>query len=120
VTVVEHPNYLKRAAKPLTVAQMDEIANIVAANPKIGDVMQGTRGFRKFRYASVEGKGKSSGVRIIHMYVTEDQEVHLIDIYDKGEKDNLSKEERNELAKLAAILKQEATKKKKKKKGDKK
>lgn len=42
---------------------------------------------------------------MIHLFVTLDQEVHLLDIYGKGEKSNLSKSERNELAKLAAILK---------------
>jgi len=38
VTVVEHPNYLKLAEKLLTTGQMDEIADMVAADPKAGDV----------------------------------------------------------------------------------
>lgn len=112
VTVVEHLNYLKRAEKLLTDAQMDEITDILAANPKAGSVMRGTGGFRKLRYAGVKGKGKSGGVRTIHIYLKIDEEVHLIDIYGKGEKDNLSKNERNELAKLAAILKGQTKKKK--------
>jgi hypothetical protein len=67
--------------------------------------MQGTGGCRKMRYAGLLGKGKSGGSRVIHLCVTSDQEVHLLDIYGKGEKSNLSKAERNELAKLASILK---------------
>ena len=39
VTIVEHLNYLKRAEKLLTDAQMDEITDILAANPKAGSVM---------------------------------------------------------------------------------
>jgi hypothetical protein len=105
VTVVEHPNYLKRAEKLLTSAQMEDVANILAANPRSGETMQGTGGFRKLRYAGVEGKGKSGGVRIIHLFVVNDQEIHMVDIYGKNEKDNLTKAERNELSKLAAILK---------------
>lgn len=105
VTVVEHPNYLKRAEKLLTSSQMEDVANILAANPRAGETMQGTGGFRKLRYAGVEGKGKSGGVRIIHLFVVNDQEIHLVDIYGKNEKDNLTKAERNELSKLAAILK---------------
>lgn len=105
VTVVEHPNYMKRAAKLLTSAEMDEVANILAANPKAGDMMRGTGGFRKLRYAGVEGKGKSAGVRVIHLFVINDKEIHLVDIYGKGEKGNLTQAERNELAKLAAVLK---------------
>ncbi len=105
VTVVEHHNYLKRAEKLLTPDQMAEVVEILATTPDAGETMQGTGGCRKMRYAGVRGKGKSGGVRVIHLFVTADNEVHLLDIYGKGEKSNLSKAERNELAKLAEILK---------------
>ncbi len=105
VTVVEHPNYIKSAERLLTSEQMDDVANILAADPRAGDLIKGTGGFRKFRYAGVPGKGKSGGVRIIHLFVVNDQEIHLVDIYGKNEKNNLTKAERNELSKLAAILK---------------
>ena len=107
VTVVEHLNYLKRAEKLLTPSQIEEIADILAANPDSGDVMPGTGGCRKMRYAGVSGKGKSGGMRVIHLFVTAHQKVHLLDIYGKGEKANLTKAERNELAKLVEILKKE-------------
>ncbi|MBE2191854.1 MAG: addiction module toxin RelE [Alphaproteobacteria bacterium] len=107
VTVVEHPNYLKRAEKLLSSKQIEEIADILASDPDVGEIMQGTGGCRKMRYAGVEGKGKSGGVRVIHLFVTTDYEVHLVDIFGKGEKSNLTKAERNELAKLAEILKGE-------------
>ncbi len=84
---------------------MEEIANILAAHPKSGNLLQGTGGFRKLRYAGISGRGKSGGVRVIHFFVTRDQEVHIVDIFGKGEKDNLTKAERNELSKLATILK---------------
>ncbi len=105
VTVVEHPNYLKRAEKILLPDQMDEIANLLAIAPRAGEVIRGTGGFRKLRYAGVKGKGKSGGMRIIHLFVASDWEVHLVDIYAKGEQENLSKAECNDLAKLAAISK---------------
>ena len=105
ITVVEHPNYLKRAESLLTQEQMDEIADMLAVDPDAGDVMQGCGGCRKLRYAGVPAKGKSGGMRVIHLFVTGDQEVHLLDIYGKAEKNNLTKAERNALASLAAILK---------------
>lgn len=107
VTVIEHPHYLKRAERLLSSKQMEDIADILASDPDAGEIMQGTGGFRKMRYAGVEGKGKSGGVRTIHLFITADHEVHLVDIYGKGEKSNLTKAERNELAKLATILKGE-------------
>ena len=107
VTVVEHEHYLKKAESLLTTEQMAEIADIVAADPKAGDLIQGTGGCRKLRYAGVKGKGKSGGMRVIHFFIDADQEVHLLDIYGKNQKVNLTKQEKNELAKLTAILKGE-------------
>ena len=106
ITVVEHPNYLKRAEKILTAKQMNEIVDIVASEPDAGSIMQGTGGFRKLRYAGVENKGKSGGVRIIYFFVTQRGKVHLLHVYGKGEKDNLTQAEKNELADIAKILKE--------------
>tara|TARA_A100000171_G_C2130625_1_gene146461 strand:+ start:802 stop:1149 length:348 start_codon:yes stop_codon:yes gene_type:complete len=107
VTVIEHPGYLRSASKLLSRNQLDEIADYLAANPKSGDLIKGTGGCRKLRYAGVSSKGKSSGARVIHIFIANDHEVHLIDVYLKGIKNDLSKLEMNELAKLAALLKGE-------------
>jgi hypothetical protein len=64
-------------------------------------------GGTKFRYAGVRNKGKSGGMRIIHLFVANDGEIHIIDIFEKSEKENLTKVERNELVKLAALFKGE-------------
>ena len=84
---------------------MNEVTDLLAANPNAGNVIRGTGGFRKLRYAGIKGKGKSGGMRLIYLFVAGSGEVHLVDIYAKGEQENLSKTECNELAKLAAILK---------------
>ena len=105
VTVVEHPNYIRRAEKLLSEEQMNEITDLLAANPTAGDIIRGTGGFRKLRYAGIMGKGKSSGMRIIHIFVSNNTEVHLVDIYAKGDQETLTKSECNELAKLATMLK---------------
>lgn len=107
VTVVEQAHYMKKAAKLLSQDQIDDIANILAADPKLGETMRGTGGFRKFRYAGIKGRGKSGGMRIVHLFVSKDGEVHLIDIFEKSDKENLSKAEQNELAKIATLLKGE-------------
>ena len=105
VTVVEHSHYLKKAERLLSEQQIEDIASAVAADPKLWVVMRGTGGFRKFRYAGVKSRGKSGGLRVIHLYVANHGEVHLIDIFEKSDKDNLTKSEQNELAKIAALLK---------------
>ena len=75
----------------------------MAFHPLSGDLMQGTGGIRKLRWAS-HGRGKSGGVRIIYYYYNSSTPLFLLTAFGKGEKSNLSKAERNELAKLAVLL----------------
>ncbi|WP_245189749.1 hypothetical protein [Lunatimonas salinarum] len=42
---------------------------------------------------SSKGKGKSGSARVITFLVTEDLEVYLVHIYDKGQPDNLTKDQ---------------------------
>ena len=48
--------------------------------------------------------GKSGGVRIIYFFYNENIPVFLLTIFGKNEKTNLTKAERNELAKLTTLL----------------
>ncbi len=65
--------------------------------------MQGTGGIRKLRW-SAKSKGKSGGVRIIYYYHSESMPVFLLTLFGKSEKANLSKAERNELAKFTTLF----------------
>jgi hypothetical protein len=65
-------------------------------NPTAGAIMEGTGGCRKLRFAG-KGKGKSGGYRTVHYYAGDDVPVLLLSLIDKGEEENLSKTERNEL-----------------------
>jgi hypothetical protein len=47
-----------------------------------------------------KGKGKSGGARIITNIVVADNEVYLLSIYDKSEKENLTDKELEELLKF--------------------
>jgi hypothetical protein len=62
--------------------------------------MRGTGGFRKVRVRR-EGMGKRGGARVIYILRNEQFPVFLISAYPKNKKDNLTKKERNELAKRA-------------------
>ncbi len=58
--------------------------------------MVGTGGARKLRW-SVQGRGKSGGVRVITFYSGPPVPVFLLTVFGKGEKTNLTQAERNEL-----------------------
>ncbi len=102
-TIVELPEFIKRADKLLSSLEKDELINHLAAHAKTGDLITGTGGIRKLRW-SAQGKGKSGGVRVIYYYYNKSIPLFLLTTFGKGEKANLSKAERNELAKLTKLL----------------
>lgn len=51
-TVVELPEYIRRAASLLNDSEKQGVINYLASHPQEGTVMQGTGGIRKFRWAS--------------------------------------------------------------------
>lgn len=103
ITIVELPEYIKRAEKILSEDERDDLLYYLSSNPKAGNLIQGTGGIRKLRWAS-KGKGKSGGSRIIYFFYNETIPLFLLTIFGKNEKINLSKAERNELAKLVKEL----------------
>ncbi|MCL4706910.1 type II toxin-antitoxin system RelE/ParE family toxin [bacterium] len=103
MTIAELPEFSRRAQHLLTEEEIDELIEFLAIHPQAGVIMQGTGGVRKLRWAR-EGTGKSGGTRVIYYFHNENIPLFLLTIYGKGEKDNLSKAERNQLAKLVKIL----------------
>jgi hypothetical protein len=99
-TVVEMPGYLRTAEAIFTATKLERIVSMVAADPDCGEVMQGTGGFRKMRVAR-GGMGKRGGARVIYIVRGEAFPIFLVAAYAKNEKDNLTRKERNELAKRA-------------------
>ncbi len=103
-TVAETPEFCRRAARLLSPIEHDALVLALAMNPLAGDLMRGTGGVRKLRWAR-GGRGKSGGVRIIYYFHSAHAPLYLLTIYGKGEKVDLTDEERNELAKVTEILK---------------
>ncbi|MBU6296879.1 MAG: type II toxin-antitoxin system RelE/ParE family toxin [Alphaproteobacteria bacterium] len=102
-TVVETPEFLTAARRVLTDAERAELVDFLAANPTAGDLMPGTGGARKLRWAA-KGKGKSGGSRAITYFGGRDLPLFLMAIFGKGEKANLSQAERNELRDILAHI----------------
>lgn len=73
----------------------DDISDLIkelATNPLLGKPVWGN--FRKVRMAiHSKNKGKRSGARIITLFTIKNNIVHLLSIYDKSVKDNLTPKE---------------------------
>lgn len=75
-----------------------ELQQTLAANPETGEVMPGTGGFRKIRWADPRhGKGKRGGLRVIYYYLTEDRQIWMFTIYDKDEASDLTAKQKRAL-----------------------
>lgn len=99
-TVVETPMYLRAAEAIFNETDRERIVCAIAAAPESGDLMPGTGGYRKLRFAR-PGMGKRGGARVVYLHGGEDMPIFLITVYVKSEKGNLSKAEQKALAKMA-------------------
>lgn len=102
-TVVELPSYIRAAQAIFTETEREEIVSTIAADLECGDLIQGTGGFRKVR-VSRSGMGKRGGARVVYILRNASFPVFLVTAYAKNEKDNLTKKERNDLARLAGEI----------------
>ena len=102
-TIAELPEFIRAAEKLLTHAERLDVVRYLAEHPKAGDVMEGTGGVRKLRWGR-GGQGKSGGARVIYYFHDEKMPLYLLTLFAKGDKSNLTKAERNELAGLVVLL----------------
>lgn len=103
ITNAEVPEYIRQAEKLLSATERQDVVSYLSAHPKSGDLIEGTGGIRKLRWGR-GGRGKSGGVRVIYYYHSEMMPLYLLTLFAKNEQDNLSKAERNDLAKFVDIL----------------
>lgn len=88
-TVVESLSFQKQVAAIWSEDELSAFIDWLTLNPLAGDVMQGTQGARKIRWAA-KGKGKRSGARVIYFNRLELGFVLLLAIYAKNEQENIA------------------------------
>jgi hypothetical protein len=103
ITIVELPEFIRRSEKLMSAEEHDQLLSFLAANPTAGILIQGTGGVRKLRWAA-GNKGKSGSNRIIYFYHNLELPLFLLTVFSKSERENLSKQERNDLSGLTKLL----------------
>ena len=103
---VESPGFTKRIDKLASLEVLFSLQSDLARNPLLGDLMEGCGGARKGRVGDkASSKGKSGRFRYVYLYIEIAGTIYLLHFFGKNEKANLSKFERNEVAKLVKELK---------------
>lgn len=100
-TIVELPEFLRRASEIMTEADRLGLVNYIAANPDAGVSLGG--GLRKVRIPR-EGGGKSGGYRTLYVFGGAHMPIFLITVFAKNEKGNLSKKEKSAAVQLSKVL----------------
>ena len=96
-TVIETPDFIADAKKAgVSAGEREEIVEYIARNPIAGDLIAGSGGARKVRFAG-RGKGKSGGYRVITSFGGGDVPIFLLNVFSKGDRVNLSRAEVNAL-----------------------
>lgn len=107
---IETPSFTKRwFALGFTEENLAELQQYLIKNPEAGDVMVGTGGLRKLRFA-FDGKGKSGSARVCYVDFASFSKNYLIQVFSKDEKPNLTDAEKKAIKKVIGILKAEAAK----------
>ncbi len=80
----------KRLVKkyPSLKKELSELTSILIANPTVGTPL-GNNTYKIRISIKSKGTGKSGGARVITYVVTENKEIYLLTIYDKGELDTI-------------------------------
>jgi hypothetical protein len=101
-TFAETSEFSKWRARFLPGDAYAELQRALIAIPQKGDVMPGCGGLRKLRIADPKRqKGKRGGARVIYLHIPEADQFLMLDIYGKGEKDDLTPGEKKDLRELA-------------------
>lgn len=99
----EFPGFSELLGNYLSDVQFHELQSELMGQPEKGDLVKGTGGARKIRVAA-KGKGKRGGARVIY-YFQVAHTIHLLAIYPKNEKSDLSPKEKKLIADLVQAIK---------------
>jgi hypothetical protein len=88
-TVIESPLFQKLWPLYWSEDERGEFATFIASDPTAGDVIRGSGGLRKVRWAR-PGTGKSGGVRIVYFNQTDEGEIMLLTMFAKANAANMS------------------------------
>jgi hypothetical protein len=103
VTVIETPEFLSSTRKLWDEKERALLVDYLAYHPMAGDVIQGTGGIRKLRWA-LEGRGKRGGARVIYFFHDAGMPLFALTAYAKNEQADLSQQDRNDFRQLTGLL----------------
>ena len=87
VHFIETQVFTKQITSLLDDADYRHLQVTLALKPRAGDIIRGSSGLRKIRWAA-RGRGKSGGIRVIY-YLVADEEIYFLFAYAKNKQEDL-------------------------------
>jgi hypothetical protein len=94
----EAPAFTRYLPEYLDDEEYRALQKELARKPEAGDLIPGTGGFRKARWADTRrGKGRRGGLRVIYYHFAAEHQIWLMTLYGKNEAADLTPREKKAL-----------------------
>lgn len=104
VVFVELPAFERQRRDYLDDNGFRQLQDLLMLQPEAGDLMSGTGGLRKLRFADGRrGKDKRSGLRVIYFWWDFGLQIWLFTVHDKDEMDDLTLTQRKALKAMLRV-----------------
>jgi hypothetical protein len=87
--IIETPIFTRLIKELMSDDEYRELQEALIQRPDLGAVIKSSGGLRKVRW-SLEGGGKSGGIRVIYYWVVDAEHIRMIYTYPKGKQESLT------------------------------
>lgn len=89
MVIIETAVFTKIIKTLMTDDEYKDLQEALITRPDKGAIIKNSNGIRKIRW-TLEGRGKSGGVRVIYYWMTEDEHIYMLYAYPKSAQENLT------------------------------
>lgn len=89
MVIIETSTFTRQVQSLLSDEEYYQLQMALVLNPGLGSIIQGSGGLRKLRW-SLGGRGKRGGIRTIYYWAVLEDQILMLFMYAKNEKDDLT------------------------------
>jgi hypothetical protein len=89
---IETSIFTRQVTTLLTDDEYSQLQVALSAHPDAGAIIPHSGGLRKIRWA-MSGKGKRGGIRAIYYWIVAEDQILMLFMYPKSEKDDLTQQQ---------------------------
>ena len=97
--IIETPIFTKLINGLMSDDEYKDLQEALVTRPEMGALIKNSGGLRKVRW-SLEGRGKSGGVRVIYYWMSADDQLYMLLAYPKNEQESLTDAQVSALRKI--------------------